>query len=246
MRFPETDCHISNPDNAVASFRMSSADKTFLTKTLPKLPCDDYNHPCTVDLNGAVVIRASVKDQPQPTELILSGATITGEPSQFNCNRKFLVRAARLGFDNVHFFNSNTPILCTDQRRSYVFAPLSSDDVVYPTKDAVRIESSRRNDRPTIPRQPKQRSSTKTMTQTKTKSNGQARTDGAKPPSSNGKVQTNDVTALLEQAEAVKALARDTLTKTSELIAALKQHRKRNRIVQSTLSSLRQLKAIGA
>ncbi len=83
------------------------------------------------------------------------------------------------------------------------------------------------------------------MSQPKTNSNGQSRTNGAKRASTNGKAQPNDVTALIEQAEAVKASARETLTKTTELIVALKQHKKQNRIVQSTLSSLRQLRAIG-
>ncbi len=83
------------------------------------------------------------------------------------------------------------------------------------------------------------------MSQSKTNNNGQSRTNSAKRASTNEKPQPNNVTALIEQAEAVKASARETMTKAGELIAALKQHRKQNRIVRSTLASLRQLKSLG-
>ena len=51
---------------------------------------------------------------------------------------------------------------------------------------------------------------------------------------------------LIEQAEAVKVSLRDSLSKTSELISALKLHRKRSKLVQSTLQSLRRLQAVDA
>jgi len=245
-RYPTIDDHIPKATNAAASIRMSSADKTFLTETLPKLPCnDEYNGPVTVDLNGAVAIRAKGEGPSQPTELVLSGAALSGESTQFNCNRKFLARAVHLGFDNVHVYSPKVPVLCQDDRRSYVFALLDANGAVPPAKDAVRIESPVEKDGVETTNQPKRRRSRTKMSQTKANSNGKSRT-AAKRTSGNGKADQNDVAALIEQAEAVKASARETLTKTSELIAALKQHRKQNRIVQSTLASLRQLKTIGA
>lgn len=71
--------------------------------------------------------------------------------------------------------------------------------------------------------------------------NGQARRNGqATAPAS------DDVEALIHEAEALKASLRDSLTKTGELIAHLKQHRRQNKRVRSTLLSLRQLQAIDA
>ncbi len=51
---------------------------------------------------------------------------------------------------------------------------------------------------------------------------------------------------LIEDAENLKASLRDSLSKTSELIAGLKRHRKQSKAVQSTLNSLRQLQSLGA
>ena len=52
--------------------------------------------------------------------------------------------------------------------------------------------------------------------------------------------------ALIEDAENLKTSLRDSLSKTSELIAGLKRHRKQSKAVQSTLNSLRQLRSLGA
>ena len=67
--------------------------------------------------------------------------------------------------------------------------------------------------------------------------NGQTAANGS------GSGDSAGVTALIEQAESVKTSLRETLTKTNELLAALKRHRKQSKIVDSTL---RQLQAIDA
>ena len=76
------------------------------------------------------------------------------------------------------------------------------------------------------------------MSQTKTNQNGQARNNGTCNDDRAG------VEALIEQAEAVKTSLRETLTNTSELISALKKHRKQSRLMKSTLASLRQLQTL--
>ncbi len=78
------------------------------------------------------------------------------------------------------------------------------------------------------------------MSQSKTNQNGQARNNGT------GNDDRAGVEVLIEQAEAVKTSLRETLTNTSELISALKKHRKQSRLVRSTLASLRQLQSIDA
>jgi hypothetical protein len=50
--------------------------------------------------------------------------------------------------------------------------------------------------------------------------------------------------ALIEEAQALKAMLHDAYTRTSRLVAALRQHRKQSRLVQSTLASLKQLQQI--
>ncbi len=78
------------------------------------------------------------------------------------------------------------------------------------------------------------------MSQSKTNQNGSARNNGT------GNDDRAGVEVLIEQAETVKASLRETLTNTTELISALKKHRKQTKLVRSTLASLRQLQSIDA
>jgi len=52
--------------------------------------------------------------------------------------------------------------------------------------------------------------------------------------------------SLIEQAEAVRTSLKESAEKVGDLIMALKRHRKQSRLVQSTLSSLRQLQTLDA
>ena len=55
----------------------------------------------------------------------------------------------------------------------------------------------------------------------------------------------NGFASLVEDAEHLKTSLRDAISKTNELIAGLKRHRKQSKAVQSTLNSLRQLQSLG-
>ena len=82
------------------------------------------------------------------------------------------------------------------------------------------------------------------MSQTRTASEGRAKADDRSQATSNGKVDQDDVAVLIERAEAVKVSLRETLSQTSELVAALKRHRKQSKLVASTLQSLRRLQTV--
>ena len=69
--------------------------------------------------------------------------------------------------------------------------------------------------------------------------------------SNNGHAKTSEhandgFASLIEDAENLKASLRDSLSKTSELIAGLKRHHKQSKAVQSTLNSLRPLQSLNA
>ena len=70
--------------------------------------------------------------------------------------------------------------------------------------------------------------------------NGKSKTNGQMPDKPDEAV----VDVLIEQAEALKASLRDSLTKTNELVSALKRHRRQSKAVQSALVSLRRLQAV--
>ena len=61
----------------------------------------------------------------------------------------------------------------------------------------------------------------------------------------NGKAERQDIAALIERAEKLRTMAHDLLHATSSLLKDLKQHRRANRTLESTLASIRQLKGLG-
>ncbi len=95
----------------------------------------------TVDLNGKVVLRSRHSGQAGITELVLSHAARSGEPVRFHTNRRYLLRAAELGFEQVHVVSPKAPVLCQDESRQYVWALLDPESAIGPTDETVRIES---------------------------------------------------------------------------------------------------------
>jgi hypothetical protein len=236
-RFPCVDDHIQDPaDAATCRLRIAPSDAEFLTTSIGRLPnSDEFNNPVTVDLNGQVVLRSTSEEQKHPTELFLANSTYDGESIRVNTNRNYLSRAVGLGFCDVRFFGTEVPAQCQDERRTYVWALLGEEGAVAPSGQAVRIESTDRQ-KEALPQKPsKQRRPQTTMTNTSTDQNANdeaGRNDG---------ISTD---ALVEQAEALKAALREAQTKTTELIAGLKRHKKQAKLVQSTLAALRQLQNI--
>ena len=247
-RFPEVDHHVPRPENSAATFHMTQVDAEFLAQNLPKLPSDEeYNFPITLDVNGSVAIRAKASDQPRPTELVLANSAASGEPIRINMNRQFLARAVKLGFNEVHLYTPKVPAMCRDDRRRYVWALLNPESAIPPADDVIRITSAAAGqDTPTTNRKPRRREPT--MPRSTTNGNGQGKATGrtSAQAATNDKPDDQGFDVLIEQAEAVKTSLRDSLSKTSELISALKRHRKQSRAVQTALVSLRRLQAVDA
>jgi hypothetical protein len=240
--------HVPRANDAAARFQMSQADAEFLAKNLPKLPGDDeFNVPVTIDLNGSVAIRAKAAEQPQPTELVLSNSTASGKPMRINSNRRFLARAVNLGFDEVYVYSPKVPVMCRDDHRHYVWALLNPDSIIKPADDVIRITSADAGqDVSTTNRKPRRRKAI--MPRSTSNGNGQGKANGRTSPQATTSAKADDqgIDVLIEQAEAVKVSLRDSLSKTGELISALKRHRKQSKLVQSTLQSLRKLQTVDA
>ncbi len=247
-RFPVVDQHVPRAKDAASGCRLSAADAEFLTQNLPKLPCDEeYNFPVTLDLNGRVAVRAKAADQPRPTELVLSGSQASGEPMRINTNRRFLARAVKLGFSDVHLYTPKVPVMCRDDHRRYVWALLNAESAIAPADDVIRITSADAGpDVQTTNRKPRKRKTT--MPQPTSNGNGQGKANGHTSPqaTTSAKSDGQGFEVLIEQAEATKVSLRESLSKTGELISALKRHRKQSKLVQSTLQSLRRLQAVDA
>lgn len=231
-RFPHVDDHLPPITNAATTLHLSDADAEFLTNAVKRLPAtDEYNGPLTVDLNGAVSVRAKGPEDQTPTEIVLSGSRRDGEAVRFNTNRDYLARAARMGFRTVHIFGQEAPARCQEQNRAYVWALLGKDGIIAADPTTVRIESGSNETTPTIP---KTRRITTNMTTTTSRP---AKPQTVRPTQSSESQSTTP----LEAAEAVRDSLKETLDRTRDLIAVLRKRKKQSRLVENTLASLRQL-----
>ena len=66
------------------------------------------------------------------------------------------------------------------------------------------------------------------------------------PPAAAANNEPDPTPTLLNQAEALRDSLSSALSDTRDLIASLKRHQKQNRLVETTLRSLKQLEHIGA
>ncbi len=86
------------------------------------------------------------------------------------------------------------------------------------------------------------------MARSTTNGNGRSKADGrtTNQAATNDKADEQGIEVLIQQAETVKVSLRESLSKTTELISALKRHKKQSKLVQSTLQSLRRLQTVDA
>jgi hypothetical protein len=223
------------PKAARTTWTLSPTDADVLIRSLPHMPGEkDNDSPVTVDLNGQVAIRATGTEQGKPTELLLEQGRVAGSPMRFAVNRRFLLRALQLGFRELRVTDASTPILCPEPQRKFIFMPLPKECVIQPTPDAIRIkplftESVR-------PSSPKRRHK-KVMSMPQPK-NGAPAIPARTNPSPPSTVPMADP---LAEAEALQTVLRDALGRVSRLVIALKQRRRQHKLVDSALTSLRQL-----
>jgi hypothetical protein len=256
-RFPDVLRQIPNADAVRARCSFGQADADFLIETLPRLPSDDdYNHAVTLDLNGQIAVRAKGPDSPRPTEVVLRGASFSGEPMRLNINRKYLLRALRLGLREVNVTGDKSAILACDATRKHVFMPLGPESAIPPAEDAVRIESPMAVNASHPPVKPKRRTAKVSTSATNPDPSGGQPAPANGHAKANSHTKTNgqarkatgaqqDIDGLMEQADTLRMALRDALLKTNELLKGLKRHRRQSRALQNTIAMLRQLKTLG-
>ncbi len=250
-RFPELERHLPDPASAQTSLDLSGTDRNFLLQTLKRLPGGDRDtQPVTLDLNGSVVVRARGEGQPHATELLLRESQASGRAVRIQTNRQYLERAARLGFRRLHVFQRESPVLCQDNQRNYVWAVLAADEALPPDPEALRIESPASESRPDHQSKTSKRKEGPPSMPTKrnrprhdTASNGANATNGSagRSDAAEKSPNTEDV---LTQAQAFRQTLREAGRQASELINAIKRDRKHSRAIRATLVSLRQLQNV--
>lgn len=238
-RFPKVEQVIPKMTDKCSRLRLDPSDAAFLARTLSRLPGNEGQAPVTLDLNGHVFIRARGEDQERTTAVTLTRSTASGATIRYAANRGYLTRAVALGFSEIQFNNADSPALCQDDRRKYIFMGLGKNAVIEPSENELRL-ASEGDAEPSPPITERTRTTVKTTS------------PPAEPVPVNGHVTNGEHTtengqhkasfgALLEDAQALQNSLRDMLLKANHLITGLKTYHRTTKAMRSTLASLRQL-----
>jgi hypothetical protein len=274
-RFPKMEEVVARAESGGSLVRLTPSDGEFLANALPRLPREDQSSTgVTLDLSGQAFVRARAGKDAPVTELLLSGAEVTGEPIRIETDRQYMLRALKLGFTQLRLTSPDSPVLATDGRRKYIWALLSPKDALGPTDDAIRIASASAGGENSAPqtKSPRRRfTMSENSTTTAVSDNGTGTAPMSTEPTSNGQPSTSDVLATngqaqangqvrrarvrkagrqasagpIDQAIALRGALQESVNKTNELIRTLKRQRQQSRLVQSTLASLKQLQQAG-
>jgi hypothetical protein len=245
-RFPRVDDVVPLPSLTKTTLYLPPAQQQFLKENLPKLKCGGFNEAVTLDLNGEVAVRSRESDVAPPTQLTLTRASYQGEQMRLVSSRRYLQRAMELGFSEVSLIGPEAVIVCRDDQRAYVWMAVDPASAIAPGEDTVEIRSPNAIERlrPRIarhtPSDPTSSHSSATETpQPPTEPNTTNRVSPRK-----GKLAASH-SGLIEQSLALRTKLRDLLAETNELVRAAKRQKQQERLVRSTLDSLKQLQAAG-
>ena len=228
-----------------------------MLEVIPRLPTEtDQQGRITLDLNGQVAMLAK-GDGPSPvTQVVLRNSHRSGDEMRLNTDRQFLVRAAQLGFQEIGLHGSESPVVCRDERRIYLWSVLEEAAALTTSPDTVQLESPLNNTshRParSVPpprrtRPPKERTPSpmphNRIAETLAASAPTPANESASPPPNhNGDHDPpGSFNAILQQAETAKTSLHDAFAQINHLIVSLKRHRRQSKLMQTTLASLKQL-----
>jgi hypothetical protein len=259
-RFPKAHEVIPALNGRFTTCRLAPEDATFLARALPRLPGrEDDSSRITVDLNGPPAVRARAEGQSGVTEVVLSRSQLIGPPLRFVCNRDYLARALQLAFTDVYVTQPGVPVVCRDASRTYLWMPLDPGSALPPSTDAVRLASAGDDQATTPPQtQAERKSAALTLPMGNGNGHGESRGRPHTPPPEEGLLpatgqrteENSPPTAgpgsLIEDAQALTDALRDAYRRSSRLLAALKRQKKQSKLLQGTLSALKQLQDIGA
>ena len=257
-RFPNVDRIIPAPTAIKTRMQVDAADAKFLTDTLGRLPADDQtDRPLTLDLNGAVMVRARKDEQSPLMELLLSRSQRVGAQLRLQTNRAYLARALQLGFTEIRFVDAESPCVCQDATRTYVWMLLENKGAIASSPEAMRIDSlsvpsigvaNPARNGVASPTRMDQADTTTVTPINRITGHLVPRTD----PKNSVKTQVVPVssapqpTDVIEQALELRNQLRNVVQGLTELVGQIRHQRKQTRLMKSTLQSLKQLQLLEA
>jgi hypothetical protein len=235
-RYPQVDMVVPAPRATPSRLELDPRDAEFLIANLAKLPGQEDDRPqATLDLGEEAVLRVRGEGAYPPTDVVLARSRCTGPDVRLATERAFLLRALQLGFREVTAGKPDTPLVCREDSRCYLWMPLPQQEVVPPDPRAARVLSTpadaalppapRR--KPIMPRPIPEHQPTR---------NGPRADSPASLSADNG-----GPTDLLSEADAIRVTLQETCGRLGRLVAALKLQRRHDRALRAAVDSLRQL-----
>ncbi len=250
-RFPDIDAQLPEITTAQTTLCIAESDAGFLLVAAGRLPgSEDSCAPATLDLNGAVIVRAKSERQALMTELLLSNSRKQGEELRVSTDRNYLTRAIQLGFREVYLRDPDLPAFCRSDRRAYLWALLGKDAVLKGDATASRIESPVREIQTQGPKPLAPGASVAAPSNTNLlrghQSSTPPRREHVDVTAGNAQPEAKSLTELIVEGEALRTTLRDVLTRTRALISGLKQQRRGSRARRAVRRSPSSVHALSA
>jgi hypothetical protein len=233
-RFPRVDDIIPRYTDAIATLELGRGDRKFLVANLRRLPGENEPHAdVTLDVNGRVVVRAR-EGESAPTELILANSRKTGEDALIATNRRYLERAAAMGFQQLYIYGNDRPMLAHDGRRTYLWMVLDKSGIVLSSPESKQVFSDLAPTRsPTL--------HPKTIAMPKHTNRIASALNQASPTTSVAAREPTQPLSPLDQATKLRTSLREALAAVNGLVRSIKRQKKQDRAYKTAIASLRQL-----
>jgi hypothetical protein len=148
-RYPDFGAVIPRKEDVRTSCKLAPADVEAILEALPRLPgLKEKGSPVTLELGR--VCRLVAGEGEETGEVPFVSSACRGRAARVVMDRNYLGRALRLGFDTLHLTAPEKPILCRDERRTYVWMPLDAD----PERQETPVPEPHANGRPAEPAPP--------------------------------------------------------------------------------------------
>jgi len=217
------------PETTFLNVHRSDAD--FLLSKIDKLPGGtDNESPIYLSLDVAVWVRAY--DQPKKTgvALELSRSTFTGKSVNVSLNRQFLRNALQFGCHKIGIDPlGDKPIICTGDDKFFVCMPLEGTE---PEAEHMDVIASELQSTVAAPKATATVPASAVPAPARRRRRVTAKRDVVKP---------TDKAALLITAEKIRTDMRSSLMEMNSLIREVKAQRQKDRLLQTTMDSLRKL-----
>src|SRR5262245_23404249 len=124
--YPDVSRVIPPAQGEATRLQLDAEDVSSLLEELPGLPGHDEEHaPVTLALGATAIVRGHAGNGPVQ-EVRLTRSRTIGPAVQVAMGRRYLLRALRLGFQELLVVSPDRPIACQDDRRTYLWMPLDA------------------------------------------------------------------------------------------------------------------------